>query len=77
MTAPFPTSSIGDQLHPFTVTAQKMHLMPSIFDLAMPRPMKNFPIPGQYKCNDSYQRFLGNFLHIFYYTILFIFKYET
>ena len=37
---------IGDngQLHPFTVTARKMQLMPSIFDLAISRPMKQFTI---------------------------------
>ena len=57
---------IGDtgQLQPFTVTARKMRLMSSIFDLAISRPMKHFTIHGQYRSNDTYQAFLGNFLYV-------------
>ena len=59
-------SVIGDngQLQSFTVVAQKMQLMPPIFDLAISKPMKHFTIHGQYRSNDNYQAFLGNFLHI-------------
>ena len=52
------------QLQPFTVVARKMQLMPSIFDLAISKPMKHFTIHGQSRSNDNYQAFLGNFLHI-------------
>ena len=41
-----------------------MQLMPSIFDLAISKPMKHFTIHGQSRSNDNYQAFLGNFLHI-------------
>ena len=50
------------QLQPFEILAGKMKLMPSMFDLPISIPMKHFTIHGQYRCNDTYQAFLGKFL---------------
>ena len=70
-------SSIGDdgQLQPFEILARKINLTPSIFDLPISRPMKHFTIHGQYRCNDTYQGFLGKLLLMLPYYI-FLFKYN-
>ena len=55
--------SIGDkaQLPASKLIAGKMQLMLYVFDLALSHEKKKFTIPGQHRCNDSYQTFLGIF----------------
>ena len=70
---------IGDnvQLQSFTATPQKMQLMPSIFHLAISKPMKHFIIHGQYRSNDNYQAFLGNLLHVLLHYIVYLKTYTN